>query len=210
MFNVCPGCGEYSDEKEVDPAGPFAICPSCGHRERFVRLPLFVVTGASGTGKSSVALRLAPALRDYVCLDGDILWRPELDDPDDGYQAFRTLLLRVAKSIAQAGRPVVLMAGGSPEQFEASPERRYFTTLHYLALVCDDSVLVSRLTARPAWRHSAGHAVLDRERSFNRWLRENASKTVPPMTVVDTSAISDRDAARRVAAWVADERTRVG
>lgn len=152
MFNVCPRCGEYSDEKSIDPSGPFAICPYCDHHHRFVRLPLFVVTGASGTGKSSAALRLATEMQDYVCMESDVLWRPEFDTPDDGYRTFRNLWLRIAKNIGQAGRPVVLIGGGAPEQFESCPERRYFSELHYLALVCDEAVLASRLTARPGWR----------------------------------------------------------
>ena len=202
MINVCARCGGYSDEKTIDPAGPFAICPFCGHGQRFLRLPLFVVTGASGTGKSTVALSLARETRDWVCFDTDILWRPEFDRPEDGYQDFGNLGLRVAKDLSQAGRPVVLMAGGIPDQFEASPERRYFSEVHYLALVCDDSVLVHRLEARPAWRMSGRPEVIEQERSFNRWLRDNASNTVPPMTLIDTGAISEEETARRVADWL--------
>ncbi len=58
MFNVCPQCGQYSDEKTIDPQRPFAICPFCHHPHRFVQLPLFVVTGASGAGKSTIGLNL--------------------------------------------------------------------------------------------------------------------------------------------------------
>ena len=202
MINVCPGCGEYSDEKTIDPAGPFAICPHCGHRQRFLRLPLLVVTGASGTGKSTLAISLARETRDWVCFDTDVLWRPQLHTPEDGYKAFRDLALRVAKNISQAGRPLVLMAGGTPDQFEASHERPYFSEVHYLALVCDDSVIVNRLRARPAWRMSDSPEVIEQERSFNRWLRENASKTVPPMTLIDTGAINEEETARRVATWI--------
>ena len=202
VFNVCPGCGRYSDEKGIDPSGPFAICRYCGHRQRFVRLPLFIVTGASGTGKTSTALRLAADTRDYVCLDGDVLWRSEFDAPEDGYQRFRNLSLRIAKNVAQAGRPVVLMVGGIPEQFEACPERRYFSELHYLALVCDDEVLIGRLTARPAWRKSGFEAYIGQERRFNAWLRENGPNTLPPMALLETTAISEEDTARRVAEWI--------
>jgi AAA domain-containing protein len=202
MFTVCPGCGEYSEEKRIDPCGPFAICPGCGHRHRFVRLPLYIVTGPSGAGKTSSALRLARGLPDYVCLDGDLLWRPEFDTPEDDHHTFRNLCLRIAKNLAQAGRPVVLMAGGIPEQFERCTERRYFSELHYLALVCDEAELVRRLAARPAWRRTGTAAYIQRERRFNAWLRENAPKTVPPMSLLETSAISEEEAARRVADWV--------
>ena len=209
MLNVCPRCGEYSPDQHVDASGPFAICASCGFRQRFLRLPLFVVTGANGTGKSTVARHLAGDARDYVCLDADVLWEPRYEARDDGLDAFQSLLLRVAKHISQFGRPVVLMAGGIPDQFEASPERRYFADLHYLALVCEDTELLARLRARPAWRMSGTADVLARERSFNEWLRQNAPTTVPPMTLVESCKVTEVDTARRVADWIASaSRTR--
>jgi hypothetical protein len=58
---------------------------------------------------------------------------------------------------------------------EACPERRYFSTLHYLALVTDDGILAERLRARPRWRQSATAEVLARMLTFNRWLREHAA-----------------------------------
>lgn len=51
MFNVCPKCGEYHADKIIDNADPFAICPVCGYSNKFVKLPLFAITGASGAGK---------------------------------------------------------------------------------------------------------------------------------------------------------------
>ena len=51
---ICPRCGERHDVPEVDPAESVVVCGACGHRDPFRRLPLFVLTGASGTGKSTV------------------------------------------------------------------------------------------------------------------------------------------------------------
>ena len=203
MLNVCPRCGEYSADQQIEPSGPFAVCASCGFRQKFLRLPLFVVTGANGTGKSTVARHLVGAAVDYVCLDGDVLWDPRYETREDGLEAFQTLLLRVAKNISQSGRPVVLMAGGIPDEFEASPERRYFAEIHYLALVCEDTELLARLRRRPAWRMSASPEVLARERAFNEWLRRNGSTTVPPMTLVESCTIPEAETARRVAGWIA-------
>ena len=206
MLNVCPRCGEYSTDPQIEPAGPFAVCASCGFRQKFLRLPLFVVTGANGTGKSTVARRLVGAAVDYVCFDGDALWEPRYEAAADGLAAFQSLLLRVARDISQSGRPVVLMAGGIPDQFEASPERRYFADIHYLALVCEDAELLARLRARPAWRMSGTPEVLARERAFNIWLHQNGSTTAPPMTLVESCAIPEAETARRVADWIASAR----
>jgi predicted kinase len=171
-------------------------------KDRWRSLPLFVVTGASGSGKSTLAHRLVGETDDVVVFDADVIWHPGYDTPADGYAAFRNLALRVAKHIGQSGRPVVLMTGGTPAQFEASPERRYFSAVHYLALTCEDSVLTQRLSSRPAWRKSSTPDVLERERSFNQWLRENGPTTDPPMMLVNTSEVPEADAARTIRTWI--------
>ncbi len=208
MFNVCPGCGEYSVEKRVDPTSEktaVAICPTCGHPHPFRRQPLFIVTGASGTGKTTVGLELGALLPECVVLDGDILWcKPfeELEATDADAHPFRTLWLRMAKNIGQAGRPVVLLGSALPEQFESSPERRYFDRIQYLTLVCSADVLDQRLRARRAWRNSGTDEVRQNMQNFNRWLRENAATTTPPMAVVDTTSMSIEAAVDSVAKWV--------
>lgn len=202
MFNVCPGCGQYTVEKEIDPAGPYAICPRCGHAHRFVRLPLFVVSGASGTGKTTVCLALPALLPECVVLESDILWRPEFNTPEDGYRTYRDLWLRLAKNIHQAGRPVVLCGTAVPAQMEPCPERRYLAAIHYLALVCDDDILTQRLRARPDWRQSGGDEFSARMTAFNGWLKANASQPAPPMALLDTSRITVQAAAEQVATWV--------
>ena len=44
MINVCLSCGEYHPDRRIDPSGPYAICPQCGHREPFRRLALLIVS----------------------------------------------------------------------------------------------------------------------------------------------------------------------
>jgi hypothetical protein len=96
LFNVCPGCGGYSVDKRVEPTSRMlavAVCPACGHRHPFRRLPLFIVTGASGTGKTTVGLRLGAALSECVVLDSDILWSTpfaELEGTDADPYPYRT------------------------------------------------------------------------------------------------------------------------
>lgn len=202
MINVCPGCGAYSVDKEIDPTGPFAICPHCGHRQHFVRLPLFVITGASGAGKTTVCLDLVSRLRsECVVLESDVLWGPEFDTPADQYRRYRDLWLRLAKNISQAGRPVVLCGSAVPEQFESSPERRYFTVVHYLALVCEDAMLARRLRERPSWRQSAAPEFVEKMLAFNRWLKDNRGKTTPPLTLLDTTDLTVAEAVERAAEW---------
>jgi predicted kinase len=203
MFNVCPGCGDYSDDKDIDPGGPFAVCKQCGYKHRFRRLPLYVVTGASGTGKTAIALQMADQLKEAVCLEGDILWRDEFSKPEDDYSEYRNMWLRVAKNINQAGRPVVLLGSATPGQFERCQERRYFAEIVCLALVSGEDVLKQRLQARPQWRQPGTAEVLQRVCDFNRWIKENADQTQPPMILLDTTRLSLQSSVDAVREWIA-------
>lgn len=199
---VCPGCGEYSEEKEIDPAGPFAVCPYCRYRHPFVRLPLFVVSGASGSGKSTVCLALASAMSECVVMETDILWRAEFAMPEDNYHSYASTWMRVAMNVGQSGRPVALFGTALPDRFEDNPFRRYFTQVHYLALVCDDVTLESRLRDRPAWRRSDTDGFVEEMLRFNRWIKEYAGETEPPMSLLDTSSISLEESAEHTRKWL--------
>jgi hypothetical protein len=96
----------------------------------------------------------------------------------------------------------VLLGSALPEQFEASPERRYFDSIHYLTFVCSADVLDQRLCARPAWRKSGSDEVRQVMQRFNQWLRENAPTTAPPMAVLETTSMSIDAAVESVAKWV--------
>ena len=156
MFSVCSECGEYRPDQIIDPDGSYAVCPECGHRRRFRSLPLFLVDGASGCGKSAVCQALGGEFDEVVALDSDILWGPEFDQPDDHYREFFETWLRMCKNIGQSGRPVLLFGGGFavPGNIEACVERRYFSAVHYLALTCDAGLMLRRLRNRSAWRGS--------------------------------------------------------
>jgi len=163
-----------------------------------------VITGASGSGKSSGCLALAAKTKDFVVIDSDILWRSEFDQPDTDYRNYRETWLRVCKNISQAGKPVVLCGASLPEQFEQCIERRYFSEIHYLALICSDEALESRLRSRPAWRNSSDEEYIKTHVAFNRWLKENARHTEPPMSLLDTSEITVDESVERVEDWLRD------
>jgi broad-specificity NMP kinase len=204
VFNVCPKCGEYRADKIIDPEGAYAVCPDCDYRHKFVRLPLFVLTGASGVGKTSTCLALAARANDLVAMESDILWRDEFNQPETNYRNYREMWLRVCKNISQAGKPVILCGAAVPSQFEQCVERRYFSDIYYLALVCDDEVLASHLRSRPAWRSTSADEQIKEQVAFNRWLKDNARSTQPPMALLDTTEITVDQSVEGVMRWVRD------
>jgi gluconate kinase len=202
MFNVCPNCGEYRVDKLIVPDGAYAVCPICEYKHKFARLPLFVLTGASGVGKTTLCLALAADMKDFVVMESDILWRDEFNQPATDYRNYRETWLRVCKNISQAGKPVVLCGAGVPAQFEQCIERRYFSSVHYLALICEDEILTSRLRNRPAWRESFKDDYIKEHVAFNRWLKNNAQKTEPPMSLLDISAVTVSESVAGAKQWL--------
>lgn len=203
MFTVCAKCGAYRTDKIIDPSGPFVVCPVCDARQRFQYGPLFVLTGPSGAGKSTICLELSGKLEEVVILDADILLGT-VKEGADAWHEYRNQWLCLCKNISQSGRPVLLCdtAMGVPENVETCVERRYFTTIHRLALVCDDKVLMKRLRSRPAWRNSSQDAFIQEHIRFNRWCKEEGPLIDPPMMLLDTTHMGTEKTARQVAAWV--------
>src|SRR5688572_13598483 len=211
MLNVCFQCGEYRPDKLIDPNGPYAICPVCGYRHTFRQLPLLIVSGASGAGKSTVCNSLVGTMEQVVILDNDILWREEFNQPEKRFRDFFETWLRVAKNISQSGRPVVLFGAGMgvPENMEPCVERRYFSELHYLALMCEDQLLADRLRRRPDWRQSANEEFLERQLDFNRWFKEHGPEQEPPITLLDTTGHPVEETTAQVAQWIREKLRKV-
>jgi hypothetical protein len=202
MMNVCSQCGIYRSDKIIDTAGPYAICPECGYQTAFVIAPLMIVSGASGTGKTTVCQSLLGRLSQAILLDSDIIWRPEFNTPESKYRSFFETWLRISKNISQSGRPVTLFGAGVgvPENIESCVERRYFSQVHYLALVCSDDTLRDRLLSRPAWRLSNAPSYITEQVRFNHWFKQYIEQ--PPITLLDTTNSTINETSAQVAAWI--------
>lgn len=203
MINVCSQCGVYRADKSVSLSRSVAICPECGHEHPFSIMPLFLVGGASGTGKSTVVEPLLRKQPPVVVLEADILWRPEFDKPDEQYLDFFETWLRLAKNIAQNGRPVLLLGAGFAvlKNITQCVESRYFSQIYTLALTCRDDLLIQRLQARPEWRASHSKSFIDDNLAFNRWCRGQADQ-IADYHELDTSDIAVDDTAAQILAWV--------
>jgi energy-coupling factor transporter ATP-binding protein EcfA2 len=193
---VCPHCGAYA-LSNPDHRPDATRCAACETVTPANIPPLFVVTGASGSGKTTIIPALRPLLPDCIVFDKDLLWgRPESDQ-------FTNNWLRIAYSVAQGGRYSVLCGTTMPWDVDACEDRTLVGPVHYLNLHCNDMVREERLRARPGWRGAGTDAFVDEHITFAHWLVDNAATAyTPPIVTVDTSDRPVADAAAEVAAWV--------
>ncbi|PDP89181.1 nucleoside kinase [Glycomyces fuscus] len=199
---ICTHCGEWDETPDTTAGVSVLRCGFCRRTRPFLRLPLYCVSGPSGTGKSTIAGVLLERLRDrFVVLEQDLLWVGGLRDPADHHRLFRSTWLRTAAMVQQSGRPVVLCGTVVPPELEHLPERALFTGVHYLALTCEPGVLAERLRARPAWR------AWDEERiaealEYAAWVESEAAHLEPPVELLDTTRARPRETADAVCRWV--------
>jgi hypothetical protein len=144
-------------------------------------------------------------LEDLIPLDSDILWSPAFDTPENNYRDFFETWLRVCKNIAQSGRSTVLFGAGAavPENLENCIEKRYFSGIHYLALVCSDQALIQRLQARPKWRNRQQYDFITEQIHFNQWfMNYNNGGIQPVIRLINTSQLSPEETAFEISNWI--------
>jgi hypothetical protein len=111
----------------------------------------------------------------------------------------------MCKNITQSGRPVVLFGAGFavPENLENCIERRYFSLIHYLALVCSEEVLSERLQNRPDWRGSHESLFIAEQNRFNQWfLHYNKQGLQPAIHLLDTTHSFPEETVDEIMAWI--------
>jgi gluconate kinase len=176
----------------MDEVGDVATCAVCGSSEPSLRRPLFVVLGASGAGKTTIARALATELRgECAVFDGDWLIDPLGPQIDaTGWTVLFDAWLHVAHGVAQSGLPTLVLGQLLAQNIDGLRSRAYVSDVYHLALVCDEAEQRRRLTARPRWRAQDADAQV----GYATWLRDN----------IDTLVTTDDRTVAEVVAAVAD------
>jgi hypothetical protein len=145
------------------------------HHNPVPDFPLFVVTGASGAGKTTITGPLRRALPGCDVFDTDII----LQVAALGWDTWRNTWLRLAHAIALNGRVTVLCGSLLPSQLETLPARKLIGPIRFCTLDCPDTVLAGRLGRRPSWRGTSTADAIARHQRFAAWLRANMKNPGP-------------------------------
>ncbi|MGH3488678.1 MAG: hypothetical protein ACRDP8_12305 [Actinopolymorphaceae bacterium] len=163
----CMRCGP---DTGLHPYGDGSLlrCACCGWERVVPRRPLFVVTGPSGVGRTTIMPALARSLTGCEVFDVDLT----LHVAALGGDVWLNTWLQLAHGIALNGRSTVLCGSLMPDYLEELPARRLVGPIHFCLLDAPDEVLVERLRARPEWRGGDGEFVA-RRLKFAAWLRNH-------------------------------------
>lgn len=165
------------------------------------KLPLFIVTGASGVGKTTVMRELRTLMPDFVVFS--------TDNDNFGstaakleYQDRYNILLRCAHAVAESGRGTIICGTFMPWDAEKCDAYAAFSEICFINLHCDDSTRNQRLRSRED-RAIWTDELLREHEQFARWLLDNAATAYhPPMPTIDTSHTLPSEVAMQIREYV--------
>lgn len=165
-------------------------------------IPLYIVTGAGGSGKTFVLKELRRMMPDFNVFDYDdlipfIIENKKNFKKSDTYK-LQNIWLRVAKNIAESGRKTILCGIIVPQDIERCTDFHYFKQINFLVLHCDDKTREIRLRARKTMTEKK----LTFNKNLAKWFIENAAKYTPPMPIIDTSKTDVTKVAEQIKKWI--------
>lgn len=158
------------------------------------KLPLFIVTGASGSGKTYVVQELRRIMPDFDVFDPDNI----VEFIGHDWEKMRNIWLRVARNIAQSGRMTIICGSMMPWDIEKCVDFPFFKHVYYLNLHCNEETREKRLCERN-WSEE----MIQDHKNFAKALLDIADKNFnPPMPTIDTTDTDVTLVASQIKEWV--------
>ncbi len=186
MIGNCPNCGNYHWQKEISEDRKRIICIQCNHQWNFNSLPLFILTGCSGVGKTTTAQELLQRETNYIVMDADILYNIMPHETEEDLQNWVEHIMEFSLTIMQSGKPLLWTIAGALDKFEVTYHRRFFSNIYYLALVCSKEALEKRMMEG---RQITNEDWICSSIDYNRWFMENGTL---PSGNIDTFDITKK------------------
>ena len=194
MFEICPKCGNGEWNKSVSEDKMSVTCPICGASWENIPLPLFILTGCSGVGKTTTARKLM-GQKGFIVLDGDILFTAN----EEEYMGWVECIEGLTRDIMQSGKPVLWTMAGNLDKLKRAWNERFFTDIHCLALVCGEEELRRRMTEG---RGISDGGWISGSVGYNRYFLEHNEIDGIVFERLDITMLDPGQAAERVKLWV--------
>lgn len=143
MIGICTKCGNHQWDKEVK--GDEIHCPKCGNSWKFIKLPLFILTGCSGIGKTTTAMEIIRRKAEFTVLDGDMFYNIMPHETEEDYYDQVEQIGSLSKNLMQTGLPVLWTMAGNLDKLPKTYNSRFFREIYCLALVCEEELLRARM-----------------------------------------------------------------
>jgi hypothetical protein len=143
MIGICGKCGNHKWDKIVKEGR--VICPECNHSWNYISLPLFILSGCSGVGKTTTGIELMQRQNDVVVLDADIFCGVQNASTEDDYRKRVDTIESLSRNISQSGKPVLWTMAGNLDMLPKSYNTRFFDGIYCLVLTVDEEALRDRM-----------------------------------------------------------------
>lgn len=132
-------------------------------------------------------------------MDADFLYNIMPHGTDEDYKNWVEQILSLSKNIMQGGKPLLWTIAGALDFFENTYNRRFFTEIHFLALVCNTEDLEKRMREG---RHITDSNWINSSIDYNRWFIENSTVSKPKIDTYDITRKSVSEVADYVTQWI--------
>lgn len=197
MIEICSKCGNYDWDKEIE--GNKLRCPKCGAEWEFISMPLFILTGCSGVGKTATAIEIMRKRVDFVVLDADIFIGYVDCNSEESCDDWVEMIANISKDIMQSGKPVLWTLAGCLDRFPKAYNSRYFSDIKCLSLVCDDKELRKRMQEG---RGITDENWLKSSSAYNRYFMEHDSIGDTKFEIFDITDKEPGEVAAYVVEWI--------
>ena len=193
MISMCPQCGSNRWNKTA--TATHITCPECGHSWPYRRGPLLLLTGCSGVGKTTTAIRLFGMPKDFAVLDGDMFYIPD----DSHLLSMLEKVCNLSAAFNQQGTAILWTMAGGLDCIKDTYHRQFLSEIKCLALTCEPDELRRRMTEG---RHITDERWLEGSREYNEYFRTHNELGDVHFDKLDITRLSPAEAAEQVLAWM--------
>ena len=158
--------------------------------------PLFIVTGGSGSGKTSISIELGKVLTEHGVLDMDFL----VVDNDFGIASNNSLMIAKFNALCEKG---TVLFGNVPYSYDITKSElfSYFTNVHFIYLYCRTKERIKRLKEREVW---SDENIIHELSLANHMLQEYKNRDSSAL-ILDTTSSSPEDIAIKLKLYILEK-----